>query len=576
MTSRRRRFAVLLSIVALVLTGCASIPATTRPQAIRGAEAATEGDNEPVGPEMNLVAADVVREMVQRNADQRENYAASRQYVAREFQNKWRPSHDVVIIDDLFNTVPVKKQPKDPNDTLISVTGTKKGALRADGSFLPSKGKYQMTVRLHRGKDKQWRIVGMPNEVVTTEEAFSEAYTPVTLQFFAPQSNVTVPDPRYVPAEPASGLGARVIDALLDGPSDTIAGAVYNPLAKAQLDTNVRQSNGVLEVPLTGLSDVDTPTKKQIVTQIVMSLRQVGSNTAVRPLSDDKPILPNMQDRWTYSDINPPPHTADSDGMGIVHNQIVSLGNGKPVPGPAGAGAYNVASAALSWEAHQLAVVERTGHKKRLRIGPAKGQLAQTPIEAKSMSRPSWRPAYPGNDVANEVWTVLNGKKVVRATLTQDNTWVQQAVNSSELSGLGRISSIRLSPDGTRAALIVGGKLVVAEIVRNDETVQLRAPRIVLQPTTRATDATWLEQDTLVVANTGTDAPVVEVGVDGFKSEAYTVANLEDGADSVAAAPDGTVVASNSSGLWTTSGVNENWKPHPKSGLGITRPFFPG
>lgn len=581
MTNRRRSIAVLLAVLALVLSGCASIPAETRPQAIHGAEASTEGDEQPAGPELNQIPADVVRGLVEMNANEQDNYAASRRYMTREFQARWHPSDNVVILDKLFNTVPAtkKQQSKNPDDQLVNISGTKRGTLGADGSFLPDRGRFEMTARLHRGKDGQWRVVSMPNQVVTSEKSFADAYTPVTLQFFAPESDVTVPDLRYVPSEPASKLGARVIDALLDGPSDTIAGAVFDPLGKAHLDTNVTQPNGVLTVPLTGLSDVDTHTKKQIVTQIVMSMRLVSSNTAVKPLSDGNPILPNVQDTWTYGELTPPARrSTKSDGLGIIDNQVVSLGNGRPVPGPAGTGAYHLASAAQSWETHQLAVVEHDGHKERLRIGPTEGQLGQVPIEAKTMSRPSWRPAYPGNDVANEVWTVLDGKKVVRATLTQDNAWVQQAVNSSEIRGLGRISSVRLSPDGTRAALIVGGKLVVAEVVRKDETVQLRAPRILLQPSspTHVVDVDWMEQDSLVAATDNTDAPVFEVGVDGFKSEPFTVANLEDGADSIASAPDGTVVASNSSGLWTTSGVNDNWKPHPKSGVGITRPFFPG
>ena len=80
------------------------------------------------------------------------------------------------------------------------------------------------------------------------------------------------------------------------------------------------------------------------------------------------------------------------------------------------------------------------------------------------------------------MWTVEDGN-VVRIVRTGDETWTSVEVNASALDSFGAITELRLSRDGTRAAMVTAsGKLVVAAVVRDKDSVSLALPRT-LQPT---------------------------------------------------------------------------------------------
>lgn len=581
MTTRRgRALLAALCAAAMALTACANVPLETRPQSI--GDASDSDDDRPDDDRLSqaLSPYDVVRTFVERNALVVNNYEPARNYLEPRARADWEPGETVTIIQDAFNTIPVRadRQPEDPNATIVRLHGKKIGALGPDNAFIPAMDTYDSEILLRRQPDtKQWRIAELPDDLVTTETEFVDNYFPVPLYFFAPDSNVRVPDQRYIPAIPKEGVTRRVVDALLEGPSDGLVKAVENPLQSASLDTNVTVSpDGALEVPLTGIAGADNEAKARIIAQLVMSLDWVTPKR-IRVLADGKPLLPNRKD-WRPGDLkNYNARVTDLPGMAVSNGRLVSLSNGDPIAGPAGSGAYNIVSAAQSLEGSQLAIIERAGKGVRLRIGRTGKDAAVTDINGRTLTRPTWRPAYPGNGVSTEVWTVVDGKKVVRASLTSDNNWTPQTVNTSALDKFGKITALRLSRDGTRAAVIANERLVIAAVARTAESVRLRAPRI-LQPSllTDVVDVDWLAQDSLVAATSADTRPVVMVSVDGFRLDRFNPANLETPVSAITAAPGGSVIAANPGGLATSSDVGEVWRQHPVSQGSLTAPFYPG
>lgn len=576
-----RRLLAALCGVLLVVTGCASMPRETDPQVIGSEDTATADDVMPnLRPTLGLSANDTVRKFVV-SGQEATDYREARLYLTKRAAAEWEPSPSVVILQDQFNAVPVdpEHQPDDPNKIFIRVRGSKIGTLGADDAFTPGGGMYQTEMLLSRDtKNQQWRIVNPPTEMITTERRFEENYYRIPLYYFAPNSTVPVPDPRYMLAQPREGLPGRIVDTLLQGPSDALATAVDNPLASAQLDTNVTvDADGALEVPLTGVSGESTASRRLMALQLVMSLEAVATNR-IRLLSDGNELVLGHRD-WRFTDVPPVGATmsANLPGLALYGNQVVRLDNGEPIDGPAGAGNYAVQSAAQSMDGGRIAVVEDLAEGVRLLVGPMGSGLATVDLDAERMTRPTWRPSYSGGNASNEVWTVVNGRKVVRAVLTLDGVWQAVQVNDAALEGFGPISALRLSRDGTRAAIVAGHKLVMASVTRTSDSVRLRAPRI-LQPETLTDviDVDWLGQDTLVAATTNPTRPVVSVSVDGFSEASYTTSNLEPPVSAVTAAPGRPVVAANAGGLWETSDLAEVWRQSSRDQIALHSPFYPG
>lgn len=580
-----RRYGNLLALVCAALltaTACADVPLRTQPQVISDDEgAATDAGPAVAPPDKDLSAEQTVRKFITANAQAANDYEASRLYLDPKAAREWRPNKDVVIMPDHYNATvpPDTTQPEDPNEAIVRVRGPRLGSLGPDNAFIPGGRPVETEIKLRRQRDdKQWRIVDPPDDVITTEPDFIANYYQVPLYFFAPQSNVRVPDPRFVLAEPKESLPVRVVELLLEGPSNALAKAVSNPLEKATLDTNPTvKPGGLLEVPLTGVAQEDAEKRQLMVAQLVMSLETVSVDR-VRPLSDGRTLVAGHQD-WRNGDFPSTNATmsADLTGMALKDGRLVSLEDAEPVPGPAGTGAYQVRSAAQSLDGGLLAVVERAGKRAGIRVGPVDGDLASIDLRAGRLTRPTWRPAVAGSKQSNEVWTVVDSKKVARIALAADNVWKAQTVNVSALDGFGPMTALRLSRDGTRAVIVADKKVVVASVVRTSDSVLLRAPRI-LQPDTLTdvVDVDWLSQEWLVAATSSASRPVVKLPVDGFGYERYSLSNLELPLRGITAAPDRPVVAANPGGLWEASLPSEVWRQRSLSQSSLSSPFYPG
>nr|PZN01389.1 MAG: hypothetical protein DIU77_00835 [Thermocrispum agreste] len=348
---RSRKLGVLAVVVALASAGCANLPLETKPQAIRAAPTGPEVTEGLQPPEKNLPAADVVRAFVEANAQEADLHAASRQYLAPEVAKQWKPRSEILILDDNFNTIraPQAEQPDDENETVITLVGNMIGKLGPDRSFTPQNEPLEKKLRLRRQPDTgEWRIVELPSLVITNREQFSKNFFTTRLYFYAPNSDVLVPDLRYVAAQPAEGLTSRIMHLLMHGPSYSIRGAVEDPLSAATMETNVREVGTAVEVPLTGLVGVSTEERRRIVTQVVMSLENVD---LVRLQSDGKPLLPDRTD-WRRSDLKPAtPKIADSDGYAVLNGRIYSLKDGDPCRAPRGGGGTTGAAPRNRWKA---------------------------------------------------------------------------------------------------------------------------------------------------------------------------------------------------------------------------------
>lgn len=579
--ARVRQVLVCVTTLALVVGACANVPRESQPEAV-GQDGTQPETEEVEGPEDGLSPAEIVRDFVGSTAQSPDREAAQL-YLDEESQRAWQPSGGMVILDDSFDTVPApaEEQPSGEGASAILLRGTQLGTLGADGAFEPMRQDYERTIQLREQADGQWRIAEPPTEVMTTEDDFSSNYLRVPLYFFAQDSDVRVPDTRYLPRSPQAAQPGRVIDLLLDGPSSGLRHGVQNPLGDGvETQTSVTGApDGALVVPLTGVQGKSESERERIAEQVVMSLDNV-TPSRIRLQSDGDPLLAGDEE-LRRADV--PESSAlivpstDLPGMSVVGDELHSLETGESIDGPAGAGEYELADAAQSLDGEQLAAVAAHQDGLGLRVGPVHGDLQPAEVTGSRLTRPTWWPTLFEDSVSNEVWTVVDGEQVIRVVQNDEGEWTPVTVDSAELDRFGEISALRLSRDGTRAAVVVDNELVIAAVERADNAVSLRAPRVLREERlSDVEDVDWIDQDTVVVARSSSSRPVVQVSADGFRMEAFRGTNLTSPVHAITAAPGRSVVVSDVLGQWTASDTDDVWQQHPRAQGSMARPFYPG
>ncbi len=562
-----------VSVVGLAaLVGCAAIPASSDIQVVRSMPVGSQLAP-PAGPERGVDPFRLVREFIEATGSSANGHAAARAFLSRNAAAGWDDHAGVTVIEDAPGAAPLTG----PSDGVrrIRVGGSRLGTLTADGSFVSSAGTFSVPLEVVT-ENGEWRITNPPPGVLVEVSALQRNYRQVRVSFIDPNRGTLVPDLRWVPAQPAATLPGRVLDLLLAGPSQRLAGAVRSAIPeRARPRSNVLVGrSGRTVINLSGLDGMTEQQRRLVAAQIVASLDGLVP-TPLRLLADGEPLVPG-QAEWRPADIAsyapPTGPRADVPGQVVVGGRLRGL-NGTPVPGPAGDGRLTVLSAARSNPGGELlaTVVAGPDGRPQLRVGPVDGELAPAPVEAATMTRPTWRPS------GTELWTVLDGRTVVGVALSGTGPPLPYEVNATELSQLGPISQLRLSRDGVRVAAVIGGRLVVAAVVTESGKMNLRHPQVLREgnlPPIASVD--WARPEILVVASAGPSVQVSSVSVDGLTRRQLSSTNLTGPLTDIVAAPGREVLVADATGLWSYSDTQEVWEPL-LGGLGPgSAPLYPG
>lgn len=573
------RLLVVIMVFAGLLTGCANIPDRTPPKVVLDAPGPQERQVRKPTPDLDPLS--LVQEFIFRAGTP----DAARTYLTDEAKQHWPRIPEPTILQDGFKTPPAPvqdtRQPQgtDPEEKVVMLTATQIGRLKADRAFYPGVQPVEYRIVVRRQPDGQWRISKPPDVLLIEQTKFDAAYRRVNLQFFDPEQRVMVSDPRYVEIEPSEGIEGRVMRLLLAGPSDSLKGAVRSQLEGVDLRTNVvRENDGAVLINLTQV-DKSIEDRQRMAAQIVKSVSEV-TTSPLRLNTEGRELVPQHGD-WRQADVgsydvlaNP---KADLLGLVVAGKTIRSMRDGKPIEGPAGAGAYDIVSAAQSLDGSQLAVVHRTPNGMGLRIGKINADLPQIDLPpAATLTRPTW--LLGDANGGGEVWTVLDGTVVVRAVRTSQGTWEDLSVDASELTADGgTITQLRLSRDGVRVAAVVNGEVKVASVVRTNDAVAIRLPRTLQGGKVKEViSVDWLNKVALIVATELNTMPVASLPIDGLTVNPYNSSTLTLPVTAITAAPSRPAVVTDGSGMWSTQEAGKVWQAHQHSQGPGSQPFFPG
>lgn len=569
----RARLFITVCVAGLAaLVGCAAIPGSSDIQVVRSLPVGSQLAP-PLGPELGVDPFRLVRGFIEATGSPANGHTAARAFLSRDAAASWEDQAGVTVIGDSPGAAPMTG----PSDGVrrIRVGGAQLGTLTADGSFISAADTFSVPLDVVT-EDGEWRITNPPPGVLVEVTALQRNYRQVRVNFVDPNRGTLVPDLRWVPAQPVATLPGRVMDLLLAGPSQRLAGAVRSAIPDTvRLRSNALVSrSGRTVINLSGLDTLSEQQRRLVAAQIVASLDGLVP-APLRLLADGEPLVPS-QAEWRPADIAsyapPTGPRPDVPGHVVIGGRLRGL-NGTPVPGPAGDGRLTVLNAARSNPGGELlaAVVAGPDGRPQLRVGPSEGDLALAPLEAETMTRPTWRPS------GTELWTVINGRTVMGVALSGTGPPLTYQVDATELTRLGTISQLRLSRDGVRVATVIDGRLVVAAVVTEPGGMSLRHPQVLREgslPPTASVD--WARPELLVVASAGPAPQVSSVSVDGLTRRELSSTNLTGPLTDIVAAPGRAVLIADATGLWSYSDTQEVWEPL-LGGVGPgSVPLYPG
>ena len=587
--------ALVILLAALVaLTGCANIPESTSPRVIGDLGGETAAPDKGLAPRRDTQPEVIVRDFLKANAVADGNYAASRKFLTPNAN--WQVPKQSVVVKDI-DVLPTERS---ANFMKATIRAQATGFLGADGTFEPAGQSITQNVQLVQ-VDGQWRVQGLssvgdtPMLVIDTEQ-FRTVYRRYLLYFPDPTGRTLVPDARWL-AGPRSKLASDLLMLLIRGPRATLADAVFNPFgtnaAVRGAVTNAQgdqRDPGVgfagVRVDLTGLPRIEPDVARLIAGQVVWSLAGADVQGPYVITVDGSPLDDKHQSGWNPNDVASISPNASSDlavGLhGVLDGKFVKITGSQvtDVAGPLGA-SNSIRSIGLSGSGRPAAAVRAAGARggpgTALALAPYGGVPTQV-LTAGSMTRPSWTPDDAG------VWTVLDGTRVVRVRQDQTTGEVSTVdVDAGEVAAAapGPITELRLSRDGVRVALVVGGRVLVG-VVQTAPNGRIKIAHLASVVTDRelvASSVDWQTGDTIFIGRTTSDSPVLSVRYDSGEVTAVPSRNLSPPVYNVAVSTTA-VYATDSSGVWQIGigpdSDEQYWSQVDRLAGGRANPVLPG
>jgi hypothetical protein len=207
-------------------------------------------------------------------------------------------------------------------------------------------------------------------------------------------------------------------------------------------------------------------------------------------------------------------------------------------------------------------------------VGTLGGNASQA-LDGHNLTRPSW-------SLDDAIWVVIDGNNVVRVIQDASGQPARLPVDSTPVSTKypGVISELQLSRDGTRAAMVIDGQVILAGVEQTPGGgYALTYPRrLGFGLGNTVVSLSWRTGDDIVVSRTDPQHPVSYVNLDGVNSDGPN-RNLLVPVTTVAANPS-TVYVADQRGVLQLSGAaaedNPAWgEVRPLMAPG-TIPVLPG
>lgn len=577
MTSRLASTCGVLAAAALALGACTTIPDGGSPQIVQ--QVGVQPPDVVSGPPPGAPPRDIVEGFLEAGADSTvdANHTEARAYLTADESSKtgWSDS-TVTIVDHTQVRNFVVTKHKDGRAGTITVSGNEIGTLDDTGMYKPpllgngsnsGLAAYTQTFGLEKVHG-QWRIDsvhgsqgGQGGLLVTTAQF--EAFRQYAIYFYDANQQELVPTARYTQlSDPTDVVPWLVQELAAQPPAGLSTGLPQDGPNSIKVDDSgdVSDPSHPIKIDIPGASSLHRGNVDRLATQLAATLQQVPQVDRLEITDGGKPVRVPAAGAAVFAvgamagKFQPTPTTKQ---LFYVRRGAVYQESGRRIPGRAGLGAYNLTSVAVATppnsEALQVAGVRGPQGNATLDIPNPKspGSLIATTVHGE-LSRPSWAPGR------KEIW-IGDGSDLKRVTGPKSAQTVALNVPSGKASG--RVSAVRISPDGGRVALVLttasSSQIYIGNIVRNTDQVSVNGLTPISPQGVAVTDVAWNDQ--LKLFATGRDLinhfdEVYEVQCDGSNWNTRGTGGLPGAPESVTAASGSVAVVSSGDTLWQQQG----------------------
>ncbi|AXH95828.1 LpqB family beta-propeller domain-containing protein [Ornithinimicrobium avium] len=509
----RHRLTVLLVALVTLLTACSTaLPTAPAPRPGLPVDVQPQQDVQHFlsSPQPGASPREIVEGFLRANVGFAADDDVAREFLTPDLASAWVPTADVVVID-------ATPQLRVTDEGEVTVTAPAAGHIDAEGRLVERTGEVSETFELTR-LDGQWRIDGFPEDfgLWLSKPDLDRAFRDTLVYYLSPQQGYFVPEQRWLPR--GEGLTTAVARTQL-GPVPTyLEGAV-----RTGASPDVHLAVGAVPVdPVTQLATVnlqgaglgeDTRRIHDLRAQLGHALLGLSGVAAVELRLDGRSLLPdegavNLGSDLGYEDLVRTTQRAllrVGESFTLVDPRPYNLRN---LP-PSETSGVELPRLGLSWtgvavtaDLSEFAAVS-TDRSRLWRWRD--GDEAINEGIGDRLTDPSYD-VYGGLWIAGDtrgggpprVW-VVEGRSLNATARLVDVPWIDAAA---------RITDFRVSPEGTRALLVVqrsdgrGQRLLVAGIVRDREgrPTALTSPLEVAPTLVEVGSARWASTSSIVAA----------------------------------------------------------------------------
>lgn len=516
--SLTRTLMLVMLPVVLVITGCSSIP-TSGPVGVITADDGS-GTTEPIifnplGPTEDADPESLLESFITAGRGAAGDYEIARDYLTEEFAAQWQPEERIIV----YNASP--QISATPEEGVFQIQLEVEGTIDAEGirSSAAATTTESVTAEMVQDADGQWRITSIPDGIMITSNEADLLLKTYSLYFYSSSFEHWVPDVRWFVNRTA--IAANIVEAMLEGPAPYLQGSVTSAFPEStELGVeSVPIVSGTATVDLSAdiLQDTSDLVRQQMQQQLRANLAGLNTVNSVQMTVSGQSVDLGGQ-------VPNPDLIVPAGDPPVGNEQIVVSGNELflyqtdqtvPIGAVPTVAALDPQDPAMSLNGSDFAFLN--GNRTRLyTTGP--DQDVVIAATGRSLTAPSFDPS-------NWVWTASTGAEGQGGTVTavppggtQDSAVTVAAPWLADVAVL----ELRVSRDGSRALVVTEqdgvSRVQLAGIIRNnDRTPQsLTTPRE-LFASGPVNTAKWVNEDTVIVAETSAEAQVVPefLGLDG-------------------------------------------------------------
>ena len=497
----------LLLIIPIILTACGSVPieSSIREGAILGS--VPEGSIVRViasNPQTGMTPEEIVSGFLNASASSDSNFKIAREYLIPELRNVWEPTEEIKVYEGQGRINSLQ-------ENTVVFSAPLNSVIDENSRIVLSEPDAQLVQEFNLKQiDNEWRIDLKNKGILISRADLNRSFTTFPLWFPDASLQTLVPDNVVLPRA-TTGNPTRLVQLLLAGPGDYLAGAVVSafPVGTALALNSVPVSNGLATVSLNETVLTADPYLREVLSsQIVKTLAKIPEIKTVRiNVGSQSLVVPNTPIRQSTTDWEKfsPDFNREVGALAIEKGKIVNI-DSESISAVSddyfNSGTWFAATANRKQNILAAVNINRT----KMVVQNSSVEIPRRITVEGSLLR------IPRTDIFDSVW--ITG--VNQVSVIQNN----RSINVS-IVGVTKQNVIEVipSPDGVRVLLIVkttyGTELRLGTIVREDLSIKINNLRKITRDGFAVSQATWQDETNVLYLDNSVE-PATLFTVDSF------------------------------------------------------------